>query len=136
VVEITAMTKAFNKKSLTLRRRALRRTMSKAEIILWKELSRKQLHGTIFRRQYSIDQYVIDFYCPHLKLAIEIDGDSHFMPGAEDYDKGRQEYIEAYGIQFLRFTNSDIYENIDGVCQTIWEKIENSVYHNDNIELA
>jgi very-short-patch-repair endonuclease len=42
--------------------------------------------------------------------------------GAEDYDKARQEHIEAYGIQLLRFTNNDVYKNIDGVCQTIWEK--------------
>ena len=62
---------------------------------------------------------VLDFYCPRLKLAIEIDGDSHFVVGAEENDKARQEHIEAYGIQFLRFSNNDIYENINGVCQTI-----------------
>ena len=121
------MTIAYNKKSQTACRRSLRHSMSKAEVILWKELSRKQMHGYKFRRQYGIDQYVLDFYCPRLKLTIEIDGDSHFVAGAEEYDNARQEHIEAYGIQFLRFTNSDVYENIDGVCQTIWEKIEETV---------
>jgi very-short-patch-repair endonuclease len=92
------------------------------------------MHGYKFRRQYGIDQYVLDFYCPHLKLAIEIDGDSHFVAGAEEYDQARQEHIEAYGIQFLRFTNSDVYENLCSVSQTIWEKIENAVYHSNSIE--
>ena len=89
------------------------------------------MHGCKFRRQYSVDQYVIDFYCPEFKIAIEIDGDSHFKTGAEDYDKARQEYIESFGIQFLpaspaggRFTNEDVCKNINGVCQKIYEKIE------------
>ena len=64
--------------------------MPKAEVILWEKLSRKQMHGYKFRRQYGVDQYILDFYCPRLKLAIEIDGDSHFVTGAEDYDKERQ----------------------------------------------
>jgi very-short-patch-repair endonuclease len=46
------------------------------------------------------------------------------MPGADDQDKARQKYIEAFGIQFLRFTNEDVYKNIDGVCQTVYNKIE------------
>jgi very-short-patch-repair endonuclease len=98
--------------------------MSKSEIILWSKLSGKQMLGYKFRRQYGVDQYVLDFYCPRLKLAIEVDGESHFMPGAEEQDKARQEYIEAYGIRFLRFMNPDVCENIDGVCQDIYDKIE------------
>jgi very-short-patch-repair endonuclease len=93
--------------------------MSKADVILWKELSCKQMHGYKFRRQYGVDQYVLDFYCLRLKLATEVDGDSHFMPGAEEQDKTRQEHIEVFGIRFLRFTNADVYENIDGVCHVI-----------------
>jgi very-short-patch-repair endonuclease len=98
--------------------------MSKAEVVLWKKLSRKQLLGFKFRRQYGVDQYVIDFYCPKLKLAIEVDGESHFVQGAEDYDRRRQEHIESLGITFLRFTNTDIYENLNGVLQSIAEKAE------------
>jgi len=118
------MTIAYNKKSQTSRRRALRSSMSKAEVILWKELSRKQMHGYKFSRQYGVDQYILDFYCPRLKLAIEVDGDSHFVPGAEDQDKARQKHIEAFGILFLRFTNADVCENIDGVCHVIFNKVE------------
>jgi very-short-patch-repair endonuclease len=97
--------------------------MPKAEILLWANLSRKQLLGYKFRRQYSVEQYVIDFYCPALKLAIEIDGDSHFQPGAKERDAERQGFIETFGIEFLRFTNADIYENLDGVIDTIAEFI-------------
>jgi very-short-patch-repair endonuclease len=82
------------------------------------------MHGERFLRQYGVDQYVLDFYCPHLKLAIEIDGESHFMPGAEEQDKTRQEYIEAYGIRFLRFANPEVCDNLDGVCQMIYDEIE------------
>jgi very-short-patch-repair endonuclease len=121
------MTKAYNKKTLTLRRRALQHSLSKAEAILWNHLSHRQMHGCKFRRQYSVDQYVIDFYCPELKLAIEVDGDSHFVPGAEDNDQERQEHIENYGIRFIRFTNDDVCENIDGVCQTIYNKNKNNI---------
>jgi very-short-patch-repair endonuclease len=98
--------------------------MSKAEVILWDKLSRKQMHGYKFRRQYGVDQYVLDFYCPRLKLSIEVDGNSHYLQGAEEYDKARQEHIEAFGIRFLRFTNPDVCENIDGVGQDIYDKIE------------
>jgi very-short-patch-repair endonuclease len=119
-----AMAKHYNRLPMKERRKALRNTLSKAEAIMWNHLSRRQLHGCKFRRQHSVDQYVIDFYCPELKIAIEIDGDSHFMPGAEEQDKVRQKYIESFGIQFLRFTNDDVYKNIDGVCQRINNEIE------------
>jgi very-short-patch-repair endonuclease len=118
------MAKHYNISTLKRRRQSLRKNLSKAEVIMWKHLSNKQMHGYKFRRQYSVDQYVIDFYCPELKLAIEIDGDSHFVPGAEDYDKGRQEHIENYGIRFMRFNNDDVCNNIEGVCQAIYDKIE------------
>jgi very-short-patch-repair endonuclease len=115
-----AMTEHYNKSVLTQRRKELRKNLSKAEAIMWNHLSRRQIHGYKFRRQYSVDQYVLDFYCPELKLAIEIDGDSHFMPGAQEQDKARQEHIEAFGIRFLRFTNEDVCKNIDGVCQAVY----------------
>ncbi len=81
------------------------------------------MDGFKFRRQYSVNQYVIDFYCPELKLAIEIDGDSHFSIAAQRYDSERQKFIESFGIQFLRFVNNDIYENVDGVLLMIHEWI-------------
>lgn len=122
----TAMARIYTRKSEQEKRRYLRNSMPKSEVLLWVKLKNKQMHGERFLRQYSVDQYVIDFYCPRLKLAIEVDGDSHFIGDAQEYDKERQSYIEALGIHFWCFTNTDIYENIDGVCQTIWEKIEDT----------
>jgi very-short-patch-repair endonuclease len=98
--------------------------MSKAEVLLWMHLSRKQMAGHKFRRQYGVDRYVIDFYCPNLKLAIEIDGPSHIEEGAGEYDKTRQSYIEALGIRFLRFRNDEVYGDLNGVLQTIGAKIK------------
>jgi very-short-patch-repair endonuclease len=125
------MTEAFNKEELKARRRSLRRNMPIAEVILWSKLKNKQILGERFLRQYSVNQYVLDFYCPRLKLAIEIDGDSHFMPGAQEQDKARQEHIEAFGIRFLpaspaggRFTNEDVCKNIDGVCEFVFNAVD------------
>lgn len=89
--------------------------MPPAEIILWSELKNKRLDGYKFRRQYSIENYVVDFYCPELKLAIEVDGQSHYIDGATRHDKKRQDIIESFGINILRFTNREVYENIEGV---------------------
>ena len=114
----------YNKKKGQKKRRYLRKNMPKSEVLLWTKLKNNQIHGERFLRQYGVGQYILDFYCPRLKLAIEVDGESHYTSGAEEYDKDRQKYIEAYGIQFLRFTNPDICENLDGVCQMIFEEIE------------
>jgi very-short-patch-repair endonuclease len=117
------MTEHYNIKSLTERRRSLRKNLPKAEAVPWTPLSRRQMCDAKFRRQYSVDQHVIDFYCPKLKLAIEVDGESHFADGAEEYDQERQMHIEGFGITFLRFLNTDISENLDGVLQAIADKI-------------
>jgi very-short-patch-repair endonuclease len=98
--------------------------MPKAEIILWSRIRRKQIEGCRFRRQYSVGPYILDFYCPELKLAIEIDGDSHFQKDANEYDKNREEEIKRLGVQFVRFQNIEVYNNLNGVLQTIYEKIE------------
>ena len=115
------MSIVFNNKAYRARRKAFRRSLSKAEAVMWIYLSRRQMNGLKFRRQYGVDQYVIDFYCPKIKLAIEIDGDSHYYSAAQKYDTERQKYIESYGIHFLRFTNNEIYDNLDGVLQMIYE---------------
>ncbi len=97
--------------------------MPLAEIILWGRLKSRQLEGCKFRRQYSIENFVVDFYCPELKLAIEIDGNSHYIENARLSDRERQNRIETFGIQFLRFTNIEIYENLEGVLLKIVERI-------------
>lgn len=77
---------------------------------MWIHLRRKQL-GVRFLRQYSVDHYVIDFYCPELKLAIELDGSVHDTPDQKEYDKYRQEYLEKFEITFCRITNDELMSN-------------------------
>jgi len=114
----------YNKPANKSRRQKLRNNATKAEIILWDQLSGSKLDGFKFRRQYGVGPFIVDFYCPELRLAIEVDGDSHFEKGADVYDARRQKYIEKFDIKFLRFTNFDVYENLDGVIQFLRETIE------------
>ncbi|OKH11579.1 hypothetical protein NIES592_21295 [Fischerella major NIES-592] len=117
------MTKLYNKSSEKEKRRQIRRNIAKAEKILWEKVKDRQIEDCKFRRQYSVAEFVIDFYSPELKLAIEIDGDSHFKNGAAEYDKERQVFIESTGIRFIRFTNDDVYNNLSGVLEYIAQNI-------------
>jgi len=94
-----------------------------AEVLLWAYLKNKHLGSYKFRRQYSVRNYVVDFYCVKIKLAIEVDGDSHFRKRTVAYDKNRQKEIESFGIKVIRFTNKEIYENIDEVIEKIKENL-------------
>ncbi len=117
------MTQLFNKPEVKDKRRALRKNMPQAEVMLWSKLRGKNVKGYKFRRQYSVGTYIVDFYCAELKLAIEIDGESHFIAGSEDHDRKRQAFIESAGIRFLRFTNTDVYERLDGVLEAIMDRL-------------
>ena len=105
------MTKHYNKSSQTGKRRKLRQTQTYVEKIVWLQLRNRNLKGYKFKRQYSIDYYVIDFYCPELKLAVELDGDVHDQPDRIEYDKRRQRYLESFGITFIRIKNEDFLDN-------------------------
>ncbi len=97
--------------------------MPKAEQLLWSRLRDKRLEGYKFHRQYSVDQYILDFYCPKIKLGIEVDGPSHFRDSSIQKDSQRTTHLETYGIQIVRFTNDDIYENMDGVLNHILNRL-------------
>lgn len=97
------MTELYNRTEFKDRRRELRRTIPPAEQRLWPHLRNRRLEQCKFRRQYGIDRYVIDFYAPELKLAIEIDGSTHDTPQAQQYDATRQAFIESTGAIVLRF---------------------------------
>lgn len=107
------VTKIYNKSPEKQKRKRLRNQMPSAEVVLWSRLRKREISGFKFRRQYGVGPYVVDFYCPELKLAVELDGDSHFQEGATEYDGNRQETIEQLGIRFLRFTNLDVYKNLN-----------------------
>ena len=117
------MTKLYNKTSEKDKRQLLRNNMPPAEQLIWAKLKGKQVKNCKFRRQYSVGAFVIDFYTVEIKLAIEIDGDSHFGDGAEVADRERQSFIESSGIRFLRFTNRQVYEELDGIIETVSQMI-------------
>ncbi len=91
--------------------------------MIWERLRGRQVENCKFRRQYSIAAFVVDFYVPELKLAIEIDGNSHLGEEAQKYDAERQAFLESKGTRFLRFTNRQVYEELDGVIETIAQKV-------------
>ncbi len=120
------MTKHYNKKNETEKRRLLRRQQTFVEKIFWMNLRNRQVMGYKFRRQYSVDHFVIDFYCSELKLAIELDGDIHNIPEQKDYDQARQKYLEAFGIKFLRIKNDEFLGNPNKTFKRIEEAIKKS----------
>ena len=117
------MTKLYNHKQVTPRRRKLRSPSPPAEALLWSYLKNRQIAGFKFRRQYSVGAYVVDFYCSKLKLAIEVDGPTHFASERViEYDKQRQRFIESFGIRIFRVTNHDVYTNLAGVIELIFNE--------------
>ncbi len=115
-------TPIFNKPEQKQRRQTLRGHMPEPEKRLWQILRKEQL-GVKFRRQHGIGDYVVDFYCPALKLVIEVDGDSHYSEQARNYDKVRDGYMRSLGIVTLRFNNNDVMKNLEGVYQQITKQL-------------
>ena len=97
----------------------IRKKETRAEKILWSNLKNKQLHGYKFRRQHSILQFIVDFYCHELKLIIEVDGKIHNKYENKEYDENRTAELEKYELKILRFTNDQIENNIEEVLHTI-----------------
>jgi very-short-patch-repair endonuclease len=114
----------YNRVPLKFRRKELRNGSTPAEIKLWSMLQHSNLGGYKFRRQHSVGFYILDFYCPSERLAIELDGDSHFTDDAIEYDRERTAYLNALNIKVVRFLNTDVYENLNGVCEKILEEIK------------
>ena len=103
----------------TARSRALRRTMTVAERKLWVSLRNSQLGGFSFRRQHAIGKYVLDFYCPEVKLAVELDGGQHLQAQRKEQDRIRTVWLRDQGIHVVRFWNNEVLNNLDGVFQSI-----------------
>lgn len=100
-----------NKKGQRTIRKVLRKNATPQEVILWSRIRGSQL-GFKFRRQASVDNYILDFYCPEKRLAIEIDGSQHIDSSS---DEERTKFLNTHGIQVLRFWNNEVNTNLEGV---------------------
>jgi very-short-patch-repair endonuclease len=103
--------------------RELRKNMTNAERLLWSKVRKKQLRGNQFYRQRIIGNYIVDFYCPKAKLIIEIDGGQHYDNDGIKKDRIRDKYIKNQGLKVLRFSDRDIFENLNGVIEKIYENL-------------
>ena len=99
--------------------RKLRREQTDVERKLWFALRDRRFHAFKFRRQQPIGPYVVDFVCFDAKLVIELDGGQHGLAESEIYDAARTKWLEADGFRVVRFPNSEMIENFDGVPGTI-----------------
>jgi very-short-patch-repair endonuclease len=97
--------------------RGLRRTATPAERVLWEALRAKRLEGLKFRRQHPVGRFVLDFYCPAHRLAVEVDGDVH--DEQRDRDAARTAEIEAFGCRVLRFRNDEVLNDLASVLARI-----------------
>lgn len=108
-----------NVPQLKERRRQLRSSLTPAEALLWNNLQRSQVGARKFRRQHSVGPYVVDFYCPACRLAVELDGQGHFDSTRSDYDVKRMRFLEQNGIRVLRIENRQVFESLEEVLATI-----------------
>jgi very-short-patch-repair endonuclease len=99
--------------------RAMRHDPTHAEDALWRRLRGRRLGGTKFRRQHSIEGFVMDFVCIDHRIIIEVDGSVHDEPDQQAHDQARQVYLERLGFQMLRFTNDQVFLSIESVLNTI-----------------
>ena len=113
----------WNDPTLKKRRRELRRNQTEAEKMVWAHLRNKQFYGMKFFRQYSIGPYILDFYCPTVKLAIELDGGQHNQPENKGYDLARSEFLKAQSIDVIRFWNDEVLLNMEGLLSELASKI-------------
>ena len=110
----------YNKKLLKFSR-TLRKDMTDAEQLLWSRIRRKQLKSRQFYRQKIIGNYITDFYCPKSKLIIEIDGGQHLSEQGKKKDKIRDDYMSKIGLKVLRFSDNEIFKNLEDVIDKIYE---------------
>jgi very-short-patch-repair endonuclease len=98
--------------------------MTHAEVLLWNYIRRRQIHNVRFRRQFSILHFIVDFYSPELLIAIEVDGVTHQTEDEIKYDIYRENELNKSGIEVLRFTNEEVYEDITNVLEKVRSTVE------------
>ena len=106
------------------RRRDLRNNPTRAEKEMWQGLRKHRANGYKFRRQHSLGPFIVDFYLPEWKLAVEVDGVTHDDPQAKEYDGRRTEFLRTNGIEVIRFTDGEVLWSVDMCVAKIIEKIE------------
>jgi len=114
----------YNDPITKLDRRRLRKNTTDAEQKVWSILRSRQMVGLKFLRQYSVGPYILDFYCPERRLAIEVDGGQHADMYGQQHDAHRDSYIRELNIRVIRFWNNDVLQNIEGVGERIKEEAE------------
>ncbi|MDH3475893.1 MAG: DUF559 domain-containing protein [Rhodospirillales bacterium] len=107
----------------TAQARSLRKRATEAERLLWRDLRDRRLGAFKFRRQHALGPYVLDFFCEAQGLVVELDGSQH--ADRVDQDAARTAWLEERGHRVLRFWNTEVYENLEGVLQAILEALEN-----------
>jgi len=100
--------------------RELRGHMTDAELLMWRLLRGRRFCGLKFRRQHPVGNYILDFYCREVSLAIELDGGGHNDEGAREYDEERTRFLNEAGIRVLRFWNHDVLMNTETVLEAIY----------------
>ena len=93
--------------------------MTSAEAYLWNELKGSKLEGRKFRRQHSINNFIVDFYCASEQLIVELDGEVHINPTAEENDRRRDRVLEGMGFTIVRFENIMVFDNLESVLREI-----------------
>ena len=112
----------YNNKTLKIRRQELRNNQTEAEKLLWKFVSKNKILGLRFLRQYSIGPYILDFYCPKIRLGIELDGKIHEK--SKLYDKDREKYLDGLDIKIIRFQNDEVLKDTKEVLDKLQNKIK------------
>ncbi|MCX7549386.1 endonuclease domain-containing protein [Xanthomarina sp. F2636L] len=108
-----------NKKEFQERRKQLRKNLTPAEAYLWTQLKSRQLDNRRFTKQHSIGHFIVDFYCASEKLIIELDGEVHNKPEAQEYDRKRSSYLENQGYKVIRFENNMVFDFLSSVLKEI-----------------
>ena len=106
------------------RARLLRKKATEPERILWRHLRNRNFAGYKFRRQHPFDGYVLDFYCPSAKLAMELDGGGHNYRAGQIRDRTRSQFLARHGVVVLRFWDQQVRQELDSVLRPIWFTLE------------
>lgn len=113
----------YNDNRLKEFRKKFRNDPTKSEVVLWSKLQRSQL-GVKFRRQFSFDKYILDFYAAEFKLNIEVDGITHEDPVNISRDEFRDKYLTSHGITVMRFSAAECFNRIEQVTEEIYNKVQ------------